>query len=91
MLLKDLSPIKLKLLSVIFMSNHINTLIDHEKEHMTLLAPKKKILEVLFQLLSALPIFLFTALFGHFKTVSFYLFAYLPSFSFCLLLFPYKL
>ena len=42
MLLKDLSPIKLKLLSVIFMSNHINTLIDHEKEHMTLLAPKKK-------------------------------------------------
>ena len=41
MLLKDLSPIKLKLLSVIFMSNHINTLIDHEKEYMTLLAPKK--------------------------------------------------
>ena len=41
MLLKDLSPIKLKLLSVIFMSNHINTLINHEKEHMTLLAPKK--------------------------------------------------
>ena len=90
MLLKDLSPIKLKLFSVIFMLNHINALINHAKIYMTLLAPKK-LLEVLFQLLSTLPRFLFTALFGHFKTFSFYLFAYLLPISFCLLLLPYKL
>ena len=39
-LLKDLSPIKLKQLSVIFILNYINNFIDPTKTYMTLLVPK---------------------------------------------------
>ena len=61
MLLKDLSPIKLKQLSVIFILNHINNSLIMQKLNMTLLVDKH--LEELFQLLIARARFLFTALF----------------------------
>ena len=39
-LLKDLSPLRLKHLSEIFILNHFKNLIDHAKIYMTLLVPK---------------------------------------------------
>ena len=61
MLLKNLSPIKLKQLSLIFISNQINNLFGHEKIYMTLIV--HKYLETLFQLLITLARILITALF----------------------------
>ena len=61
MLLKNLSPIKLKQLSLIFISNQINNLFGQEKIYMTLIV--HKYLETLFQLLITLARILITALF----------------------------
>ena len=62
MLLKDLSPQKLKQLSVIFISDHIKSSLTMLKLYMIYDLIIDKNLEGLFQLLVTCVIFLFTAL-----------------------------
>ena len=62
MLLRDLSPLKLKQLSVIFISDHIKSSLTMLKLYMIYDLIIDKNLEGLFQLLVTCVIFLFTAL-----------------------------